>query len=73
MAINLVTDLLKYDDDEIIEYLEGVMGAVVKNYKTTIESKQPEVMWASFGDVSLVYSALKAIKKRNQLRKAQSS
>lgn len=69
MAVNLTDDLLKYDDEDIIAFLESVMASVVKNHKTALESKQPEVVWASYGDITLVYNALRAIKKRNDLRK----
>ena len=71
MAVNLVGDLLKYSDEEIIDYLEGIMSIVAKNYKTTIETKQPETLWASYGDVSLVYYTLKALKRRNKERLVQ--
>lgn len=71
MAVNLIDDLLKYGDDEIVEYIEGVMAVAIKNYKTTIESKQPELLWASYGDISLVYNVLKALKRRNKERLAQ--
>lgn len=71
MAVNLIEDLLKYSDEEIIDYIEGVMSVVVKNYKTTIEAKQPETIWASYGDISLVHSVLKAMKRRNKERLAQ--
>lgn len=70
MAINLIEDLVKHDDDEVIAYLGSVMSVVIKNYKTALEANQPEVIWASYGDVNLVYNALKALKKRNDLRKA---
>ena len=70
MAINLTEDVLKHSDEEVIEYLSSVMATVVKNYKTSLESKQPEVIWANYGDITMVYNILRSLKRRNDLRKA---
>ena len=70
MAVNPIEDIVKHDDEEVIAYLTTVMSSVVKNYKVALDSNQPEVTWASYGDVNLAYNVLRALKKRNDLRKA---
>lgn len=66
-----VSYIVKQPDEDIVAYLERTMASVVKNYKVSVESKQPEVLWANFGDITQVYAILKALKKRNDLREAQ--
>lgn len=70
MAINLTEDILKHDDSEIIAYLSSSMSGVVKNYKAALDSGHPEVLWANYGDVVMVSGILRALKQRNDLRKA---
>lgn len=70
--INIVGELIeKHSDEEIIEHLDSIMTGVVKNYKTALEKNQPEVLWGNLGDLSLVASIVRGLKKRNDVREAQ--
>lgn len=64
--VNLIADILKYKDEEIIEYLSKTMGGILRNYETAVKSNSPEVLYANLGDITLVAQALKAIDKRNK-------
>ena len=68
MAVNLTDDLLKYDDEDIIAFLESVMASVVKNHKTALESKQPEVVWASYGDITLVRLYQLCVRRKTSMK-----
>ena len=72
MKIDIVKELLeKHSDEEIVEYLDGVMTGLLKNYKVALEKGQAEVLWGNLGDVSLVASIVREMKKRNVARQAQ--
>lgn len=72
MKVEIVKELLeKHSDEEIIAYLNKVANGVAKNYQTSLEAKQPEVLWGNLGDVVLLASILKAMNKRNEDREAQ--
>lgn len=69
--VNVVGELLQnHSDEEIIEYINGVMAGILKNYKIALEKENSDILWANLGDVSLVSSTLRAIHKRNQERLA---
>lgn len=71
MKVNTVAELINnHSDEEIIEYLNGIISGVVKNYKVSLEKGDSNVLWANLGDISLVSSILRALYKRNQERLA---
>lgn len=70
--MNIIEDMLKHKDEEVIAYLAKVMQGVVKNYNLSLEKNQPELLWGNLGDLTMVAQVLKAMDKRNQERIAQS-
>lgn len=69
--MNIIEDMLKHKDEEVIKYLSSVMQGVLKNYNTSLEKGQPEILWGNLGDISMVYQVLKAMNKRNENKLAQ--
>lgn len=60
--INLVDEVLKHSDDEIIEYLYGLVAGIRRQYNNI---EDPMWLLASCGEVEQVYSVLKGLKERN--------
>ena len=72
MAIDMIGEMLeRHNDREVIDHLASIMAGVLKNYKTAFEQGQPEVLWGNLGDISLVATTLRTMKKRNDAREAQ--
>lgn len=70
--VNIEAEMLfNHTDEEIIEFLDSMMTGVLKNYRTAISANQPEILWGNLGDISLVASLIREMKKRNATRQAQ--
>ena len=68
--INLVEEVLKHSDDEIIDYLYGLIAGVRRDY---ISVEDPKWLLASCGEIDQLYYVLKALKERNDGLKDSSS
>lgn len=71
MAINVIADIMKHKDEEIIEFLSKTMTGVVKNYDVSVKEKDPSLLWGNIGDLAMVTSVLKAMRERNNEKLAQ--
>lgn len=71
MAVNIIADVLKHKDEEIIEYITKTMDGIVKNYNTSLSNKTPEILWGNFGDIVMVDQVLRALDRRNNEKLAQ--
>lgn len=72
--VNLVGDAINnYPEEEIIEYLDSVITGVVKNYKLAVEKGDSAILYGNLGDIVLVSSILRGLKKRNDERLASRS
>ena len=60
--INLVDEVLKHTDEEIIDYLYGLVAGIRRQYNNV---EDPMWLLASCGEVEQVYSVLKGLKERN--------
>ena len=69
--INLVDEVLKHTDDEIIEYLYGLVADVRRGYVANIQD--PAVLLSFMGEVDQLYAVLRGMKQRNDSRKAENS
>lgn len=71
--INMIGEALdKHTDAELIAHMYGLMTGISKNYSIALEKGHSEVLWANLGDISLVTGMLKAMKKREEDRVANS-
>lgn len=68
--INLVDEVLKHTDDEIIEYLYGMAADLHRQY---LNVEDPTRLLASYGEVDQIYAVLKGLKQRNDSRKIENS
>lgn len=69
MAINLVEEILKHDDEEIIEYLTAVAAGIRTAHIAAAKNQDPAFLYTTTGDVSEIYAILKALDRRNKERK----
>lgn len=69
--VEIVKEILSnHSDEEIVAYLDKVVGGIVINYQTALKVNQPESLWGSIGDLTMVASILRALKQRNEAREA---
>jgi len=69
--IELIEDILKHTDDEIIEYLANEARAVRKTWKNAIESGDPNRVYAGAADLEIIVNVLIAMDRRNENRDIQ--
>lgn len=69
--MNIVEDILKHSDADIIDHLSKTVNGIVRNYGTATEKNAPELLYANLGDLVMVSQILKAMDKRNKDRLAQ--
>lgn len=67
--MNIAADIVnKYKDEQIIVYLDVLLGGVLKNYNVALEKGTTELLFANLGDISQAKAILHEMKKRNELR-----
>ena len=64
--INLTDEILKHDDEEIIEFLFEKMKEVRLSYHGAMEQNDPSAIYTSYSDVALVTDVLRKLNRRNQ-------
>lgn len=60
--INLVEEVLKHPDDEIIEYLYGLVAGLRRQFNSV---EDPMWLLTSSGEVDQIYAVIKGLKERN--------
>lgn len=68
--INLVDEVLKHSDDEIIEYLYGLAQDLRRQFNGV---EDPMWLLALCGEVDQIYAVLRGLKQRNDSRKSGNS
>lgn len=69
--MDLAKDIVdKYTTEQIIAYLDHVMGGVNQNYRTALKTGRPEFLWGSLGDIAQIKDILYEMKTRNAERDA---
>ncbi len=68
--INLVDEVLKHTDEEIIEYLYGLIANLHRQYSS---AEDPQRLLTSCGEVDQMYAVLRGLKQRNDSRRAENS
>lgn len=67
--MNIAADIVdKYKDEQIIIYLDVLLGGVLKNYNVALEKGATELLFANLGDISQAKAIIHEMKKRNELR-----
>lgn len=69
--MDLAKDIVdKYTTEQIIAYLDHVMGGIHQNYRTALKTGRPEFLWGSLGDITQIKDILYEMKTRNAERDA---
>lgn len=69
--MNLSADLLdKYTSEQVTAYLDKLASGVLKNYQTAIKVNQPQILFASLGDIAQLRDILHEMRKRDEERAA---
>lgn len=69
--MNLAGDILdKYSREQVIAYLDNVINGVLRNFKTSLEKGDSNILWANLGDLTQIRSILHEMKKRDDEREA---
>lgn len=61
----------KYTTEQIIAYLDRLVGDINQNYKVALKVCKAEPLWISMGDISQVKAILHEMNKQNQERAAR--
>lgn len=60
----------KYTTEQIIAYLDHLMGGVTQNFRTGLKVCKSEPLWISMGEIERVKAILHEMKTRNDAREA---
>lgn len=60
--------LATHSDEELTEFLDLVLSGVLRNYQSALKADQPDILFGSLGDIVLVSSIVREMKKRNTAR-----
>lgn len=61
--IDLANEVLRHTDEEIIEYLYGLVSALYRQYNSV---ENPTMLLSARGDVEQIYAVLRALNRRNK-------
>lgn len=64
--ISLPEEVMKKDQEDIIEFLAEETRAIRANFRNAIKADQPYLLYASLVDVELVAGVLAALDRRNK-------
>lgn len=68
--INLVDEVLKHTDEEIVEYLYGLVSDLHRQYNNV---EDPTWLLVSCGEVDQLYAVIRGLKLRNDSRRSENS
>lgn len=68
--INLVDEVLKHTDEEIIDYLYTIASGIYRHHNTVDD---PVWLLTEYGELEQIYLVLKALKQRNDSRRSENS
>lgn len=64
--INLVDEIIKHDDAEIIEFLAEEVGRIRMATTYAVENQSPEYMYAVKGNIEVINGVLRELNRRNK-------
>lgn len=65
--INVLEDVLRHDQDEIIEYLADEAKAVRATLRNAIKDNTPELVYSTLADVEILTNILIELDRRNKV------
>lgn len=69
--MDLAKDIVdKYTTEQVIAYLDHLMGGVTQNFRAGLKVCKAEPLWISLGDIEQVKEILHELKIRNDAREA---
>lgn len=69
--MDLAKDIVdKYTTEQVIAYLDHLIGGVEQNYRAAVKVCKAEPLWISMGDIEQAKDILHEMKKRNDAREA---
>lgn len=69
MAIDLIKEILKHDDDEIVAFLASELTEIRRVYNRATKEKSPELLYMAAPNLDDVYKIVLALNRRNEERK----
>lgn len=69
MAFDLIKEILKRDDDEIVAYLAAELTEIKRVYVKATKEKAPELLYMAAPNLNEVYAIVNALNRRNEERK----
>lgn len=69
--INLTDEILKYDDEEIIDFLFEKMKGIRLDFHGAFDQGDPTLVYSAYGDVELVTDVLRKLNRRNEEKAVQ--
>lgn len=64
--INLVDEILKHSDAEIIDFLANEMATVKRIYTRATKEGKPELLYIASTNLDDIYNVLNALDRRNK-------
>lgn len=64
--IDLSDDILKHDDEEVIEFLYEMMKGIRLDFHGALDQGDPTLVYSAYGDVEIVTDVLRKLYRRNQ-------
>lgn len=69
--IDIVSDVMRHEDHEIIEYLMEELFSIRAAYNQALKEKDSNYLYGVSSDVETVYRVLQAMNRRNKERSLQ--
>lgn len=64
--INIIDDVLKHDEREIIDFLAEEVGRIRMATTSAVENQNPDYVYAVKGNLEIVYGVLRELNRRNK-------
>lgn len=65
--INVLEDILKHDQDEVIEYLADEAKAIRAVMRNAIKANTPEIAYTALADIEILTNLLVELDRRNKM------
>lgn len=69
MTIDIIGEILKHSDEEIVAYLAAELAEIKRVYVRATKEKTPELLYMAAPNLDEVYKVVMALNRRNEERK----